>query len=492
MLSRLSAKTFRTFLPVVFTLFSFSAEAYEIKVQIEGVRDTSIILGHYFNKSMYPDDTAFVDSHGRGVFRGKKPLDQGMYVIYLPSGHFFQLMMGNDQQFFISTDTSDFVKHARIEGSADNEIFFDFQQYMVRKQAEISSYQQTLREAESEDDKDRARKAITGLTDERKQKIRQITADHPDLFVSVFLMATMDIEVPDAPKKPDGSIDSSWQYNYYRHHYFDNFNPADGRLLRTPLYEDKIMYYLEKVVPQLPDTLINEVDFLLEGARGDSALFRYLLITLFNYYGKSNIMGMDAVQVHLAEKYYLTEAWWSDEEFLEELRERVSALKPLLLGSPAPDVELVEVPASHFMAAANDTALKRYPHAGQLKTLSAYDSDFIVLFFWEATCSHCKKAVPEMYKVYKDELEGKGVTVLAISTLFGVEGKEKWIDFVNKHETYDWINAWNPYDYKFKVVYDIRSTPQIFILNRQKEIIAKRLGPEQVAGLIEAYRKQKN
>ena len=67
-------------------------------------------------------------------------------------------------------------------------------------------------------------------------------------------------------------------------------------------------------------------------------------------------------------------------------------------------------------------------------------------------------------------------------------GKVKWVDFINKHQMYDWINAWNPYDYKYKIQYDVRTTPQIFILDKDKKIIGKRIGHDQVFDLIEAYK----
>jgi thiol-disulfide isomerase/thioredoxin len=119
------------------------------------------------------------------------------------------------------------------------------------------------------------------------------------------------------------------------------------------------------------------------------------------------------------------------------------------------------------------------------------DADYTVLVFWEPTCSHCKKAIPKLHTIYKNELKDQNVKVLAVCTQFGEDGKEKWVDFVNNHQLYDWINAWNPYDYKYKVVYDIRSTPQIYVLNKDKEIIGKKLGPENVPELIEAYKKIK-
>jgi hypothetical protein len=466
------------------------SKGYEIKMQITGVSDTSIILAHYLNKSIYPDDTIHMDSKGKGIFYGKKTLPQGMYVVYLPDGKYFDLMMGEDQVFTMHTDTTNFVMHAQIEGSSDNQVFFEFQKYMIQTREDLQKNQNILKNSNVRDEIKSAKQAIDSLTAQRKKKINDILTDNPGLFVSTFLKATVEIEVPDPPLNNDGTVDSTWQYRYFKNHYFDNFNPADGRLLYTPLYEDKIMYYLEKVVLQIPDTLIKEVDRLIDGSLGDSTLFRYLLITLFNHYGNSNIMGMDAVQVHLAEKYYLERAWWSDKKFIEELRERVRILKPLILGNSAPNVELLIVPAEHFMAAEKDSVLKKYPHVGTLLKLDEIPSNFLVLFFWEATCSHCKKAVPEMYQIYKEKLEPAGIKVLSISTLFGEDGKIKWIDFVNQHQTYDWINAWNPYDYQYKIIFDIRSTPQIFILDKNKKIIGKRISPEQVPDLIEMYKKQ--
>jgi thiol-disulfide isomerase/thioredoxin len=244
------------------------------------------------------------------------------------------------------------------------------------------------------------------------------------------------------------------------------------------------MTYLTKVIPQVPDSLIPEIDFLIEKSRADSNLFRYMLITLFNYYGKSNIMGMDAVQVHIAEKYYLPESWWSDAKFRAELKDRIEKTKPLLIGNTAPEIELMSVPADHFRAAATDTALRKNPHVGTRFTLSQIKSKYLVLVFWEADCGHCQVVVPELYKIYEKSLQPLGVNVLAVSTLFGEDGKVKWVNFVNDHRLYGWINAWNPYSYDFKLKYDIMATPQIFILDENKKILAKRIGPEQVEEIL--------
>lgn len=490
MLSKIQTKLVFLAIMLLCPLTLINCQGYEIEVKLNGIKDTSAILAHYLNKTMYPDDTAYIDLHGKGIFKGKKVLPEGLYIIYLPSSKYFELIIGKDQIFSLETDTYDLINNLKVHGSTENEVFCDFQRYMISKKAVVLKYQDSIRSAKNDVERQKARKEIENLNNERISKIKKINADDPDLFVATFLKATIDIEAPEPPRDNDGKIDSTWQYWYFRNHYFDNFNISDPRLLRTPLYEEKVMYYLEKVIPHFTDTINNEVDKLIDKTRNDSTLFRFMLVTLFNYYGKSQIMGMDAVQVHIAEKYYLTDAWWNDKKFKDELKERVSALEPLLLGKVAPDIQLRLVPAEHFISAASDTALKKYPHAGSFFNLHEVESNYTVLIFWEATCGHCKVAVPKMYQIYKDTLQKMGVKVIAISTLFGEDGKVEWVDFVNQHKLYDWINAWNPYDYHFKLIYDVKSTPQIFILNKNKEIIGKRIGPEDVVDLINSYRKQ--
>jgi thiol-disulfide isomerase/thioredoxin len=480
---------FLLFCLVFFTLLS-SGQGYDIKVKINGLAEKQVILGHYLSKSMYPDDTTMLDSKGSGSFTGNKKFPGGMYLLYLPNSRYFEIILAEDQTFSLEVDTTDFLKSLTIKGSVENVVFLDFQKFMVTLRRQADSLTQLLKGTDPKT-RNEISAQLKKINDIRIERINSVKKEYPDLFVADFLMATLDITVPDPPKDEDGNVkDSTWQYYYYRNHYFDNFNISDPRLLRTPLYEDKIMNYLTKVIPQVPDSLIPAIDFLIETSRADSSLFRYMLITLFNYYGKSNIMGMDAVQVHIAEKYYLPESWWSDAKFLAELKDRIEKTKPLLIGNVAPEIELMSVPVDHFRAAVTDTALRKYPHVGTRFTLSQIKSKYLVLVFWEADCGHCQVVVPELYKIYQKSLQPLGVTILAVNTLFGEDGKAKWVNFVNDHALYGWINAWNPYSYDFKLKYDVVSTPQIFILDENKKIVAKRIGPEQVEEIVLSLNKK--
>ena len=481
------------FILLIFILpLAIIGQGYKIKVKINGISDTTIILGHYFNKSMYPDDTIWVNNKGTGKFKGKNSLPGGMYVIFLPNTKFFELLINDDQKFYVETDTVDFIENTKIKGSDENSVFFRFQKYMKSLSLRAEPVKKMIMETDDRAEKAKYVRDMENINKERTSYIDSIVETNSGTFIAKFLKATVDIVVPDPPKDEEGNvIDSTWQYYYYRNHYFDNFDISDARLLRTPIYENRIMNYITQVVPQIPDSIIPEVDMLIDKAHADSSLFRFMLIRLFNFYGKSNIMGMDAVLVHIAEKYYINESWWSSDKFIEDLKDRINKIKPLLIGAPAQDFELVHVPSQHFIEAINDTALKKFPHIGKHFNLYNVNAEFTVLLFWEADCGHCKKVVPELYNIYQNNLKDNNVKVIAVSTLFGEEGKVKWVDFVNKYKLYNWINAWNPYSYEFKVKYNIMATPQIFLLDRNKNILAKNINPEQTLNIIRTINNHK-
>ena len=94
---------------IILNLFlTGKTQGYEIKVKINNLSDTTVILGHYLNKSMYPDDTTWLDKKGFGAFKGKNKLPGGMYIIFLPSTKFFEILIDDNQKFYIYTDTLNF------------------------------------------------------------------------------------------------------------------------------------------------------------------------------------------------------------------------------------------------------------------------------------------------------------------------------------------------------------------------------------------------
>ena len=461
------------------------ASGYEIKFKITGISDTSVILGHRFTTSLIPDDTAWVSTDGSGIFKGEKLFPGGMYFLFV-NGDICEFFLDKDQEFYLETDTTNLQGDISFKGSDMNAAWAGFQ-----KNVSVVNKKKDKLMAEKETASEERKKEIDDELKELGKKFHDIKLklinDNSDNLLGVFMKATEEIEVPDPPKDESGNIsDSLFQYHYYRKHYFDNFDYTDARLIRTPIYDEKIMRYINKVVPQVPDTLIKEIDTLIERSRSDAQLFRYMLVTFLNTYAKSEIMGMDAVYLHVAEKYYIPEATWSGQDLIKSLKETVEKQKNLIIGKVAPDVQLVMIPAEHFKMAANDTALKKNVYVGSFFNLHDIKADYIVLYFWSTDCGHCRKSSPKLHDLAL-KLKEDNAVIIAIHMLGGVEGKEEWVDFVNKNKMYNWINAWNPYSYDYKDKYDMKTTNQIYILDKDKKIIAKRISPEQVEEVINAY-----
>jgi thiol-disulfide isomerase/thioredoxin len=451
---------------------SLSGQGYRIEIELQGLSaGDTVIMGEYFTTRMVPMDTLVVDQKGRGVFEGENAFAGGLYLVYYNPRYYFDMLLGDDQDFALSADTSN------LAGT------LEYKNFLQTKREELQHQQSLLAGAASASDTARIREKQEKINGEMESYMDQIGEKHSSLFVSDFIGATREPLPPEDLLTGQKRQDDSIRYFYYREHYFDRFDPFNVRLLHTPLYESKIMNYLSRAVVQHPDSLIVASDFLLEGSKVDEDLYRYMLITLFNHFAESKFMGMDVVYFHIAEHYYIPDASWSSEDFIAKLQDNLDKNKPTLIGQKAPNLVLRQVPGEHFEMAAQDTAIKRDPHIGEDFFLYDSEANYTILYFWEADCSHCKKSTPALHEVYS-RLKEKGVEVITVHAINTIEGKEKWVDFVNEHHMYDWINSWSPYSNDFRILYNLQSYPQLFVLDQDKKIVAKRITPEQAERII--------
>jgi thiol-disulfide isomerase/thioredoxin len=468
---------------LTFLTGSLLAQGYEIRLKAPDFAGKEVILAEYFTNRMVPKDTAQISLTGEAVFAGEEPFEGGMYVMYFGSSYFFDFLLDRDQFFSVTADSTDLVKETKFMGSTDNELFYSYKQYLAEQRKVQQQYEAQLAAAETISDSSWINRKMEELNEQMTAYVDGMIQNNSGTFFSTFLRAMKEHRAPDKLLKGTKRQQDSIRYVYFKDNYFNTFNVSDIRLLHTPLYEPKIKTYINKVAPQHPDSLIAVVDMLIERSRSDEAIFRYMLITLFNNFAESKLMGMDKVYFHIAEKYYIPEATWSSEDFIQKLRDNLEKSIPTFIGNVAPDFELKGLPTDHFHMAQMDTAIKSDPHVGFNFMLSDIPAEYTLLYFWEADCGHCQKSTPKLYEVF-EKYKDQGVQVLAVHVINSVEGKVKWIDFVNEHGLYDWSNCWSPYDNEFRKQYNLQSFPQLFLLDKDKKIIAKQLTPEQVDDIL--------
>ena len=56
---------------------------------------------------------------------------------------------------------------------------------------------------------------------------------------------------------------------------------SDSRMLRTPIFFNKMDQYLEKLTPKHPDSIIVSADFLVEQSRANKKIFQYVQTVTF-------------------------------------------------------------------------------------------------------------------------------------------------------------------------------------------------------------------
>jgi len=471
---------------LLFTAGTTFSQGYRISLDAPDFAGQDVILAEYFTGRMVPKDTAAISLTGKAVFAGEKAFDGGLYVIFFNQNYYFDFMMDKDQEFAIKTDSSDLATKTKYSGSEINELFYTYKNYLAAQRTRRSAYESSLTAAGSKADSTRIMDQMKALDKETGEIVEKMIEANPDTFFATFLLAMKEKRAPEELLTGTKHQQDSTRYVYYKNHYFDNFDVSDIRLLHTPIYEPKINTYIGRVVPQHPDSLIHAVDMLIGKSRADEDIFRYMLITLFNHFAESKMMGMDKVYFHIAEQYYLPEATWSSEDFLTKLKENLDKSKGTFIGETAPDFELKGIPAEHFQMAEMDTAIKQDPHVGYNFMLSQVPAEYTILYFWESDCGHCQKSTPKLYEVFQKYKEQQ-VQVVAVHVINSVEGKVEWVDFVNEHQLYEWINCWSPYKNDFRQMYNLQSFPQLFLLDKEKKIIAKSLSPEQADDILNRF-----
>lgn len=438
---------------------------YSIKVKIKGLKDTVCYIGYHYGDKKYIKDTLKVDAEGNCVYEGNKELEGGIYLVIMPNKTYFEILINTkEQKFSLETDTADFVENMKVVGSHENKIFNEYQRFMVKQYKSLPSLNERLeKNKENADSTKIIKEQITKINEEVTEYRLQITDKYPESFLAKIIKTMKEPEVPEPPKDKDGKIlDSLFSYKYYKQHFFDDIDFSDGRLMRTPILHEKVMQYMDKLTPIHPDSIIVSADLILEKAKANKDIFRYFLVTLTHKYETSKYMGMDAVFVHLAERYYLTgQAEWADSALIAKIEERVNKLRPTLLGVKATNILLWDT-------------------LGKLHSLYELKAKYTIIFFYDPDCGHCEKEIPKMVELYH-KVKPYDVEVFGVCTVTDVQ---KWKDYIKK-EKMDWLNVADPYyRSKFRDYYDIYSTPVIYLLDEKKEILAKRIDTEQLENIL--------
>ncbi|HKH62041.1 MAG TPA: thioredoxin-like domain-containing protein [Flavitalea sp.] len=455
---------FLLFLVCIASLGSTAQQGYNIKIALKPYKSAKIYLGYYYGKMKAIADSTILNENSIGSFAGKESLHGGIYFLVSPKKEIlFEVLIDKDQDFSITADTTNLPGSVIFSGTTDNTQFQSYSAFANQTGQAITRLNEELKSTNAKDSaaiNSKIRTLSRSLTAYRDSVGKIYSAS----LLSMLFNAIREPEIPPASSHPGGKYDSNYAYQYYKSNYWKGVSLGDERLVRTPFFEPKLEKYYRELVHPNADSIKNEIDAMLLQARGSQEMFKYLLVHFVQKYINPEYMGLDAVFVHLFEKYINTgQAEFFTAQYKDFMTKRAYSLMANLIGQPAANLEMV------------DTSGKSIP-------LYNIQSDYTVVVFWDPGCSHCKEVVPKVNSIYKAKWKNRGVVVYAVKT----EGtREDWVKFINEHKLTGWLHVYQLPEKQaaesaagrpgYRQLYDVYQTPILYLLDKDKRIIAKKL-----------------
>lgn len=454
------------FLFAEITQKSKNLAAIKFEGNIKNYIHQPIVIYKCYKDSLILIEEINTNDKGQFSFNGFTGENIALYKIILLKNQFFYILNdGNSveiktlfQPDLFNNIASDSLKVIKSE---ENKRFYKFQ--YLQQQLNTANYflLQMMRlyplgdsfHAQIEKEYFRRHEAMTRF-------IENIETRNKSLSAKIALAYYQSI-IPDW-KQPD-----DWRDSIVALGYFDYFNPADSFYLQTNILPEKMDLYLAlktNKVDNYGQPIKNELflssaaqEFLNQTKTNDNN-FEFC----FNYFLKKfSTDHQDQAYLTLFSTYYKphAEACESALSISEELKEKANTLKKVSVGTIAPDFIIMEEKLNLYQLPAEHT----------------------LLLFWASWCPHCVEEISKI-KSAIDDYQHKGKNLLVIAISLDTDEKQ-WAQFVEQNQLTNWINMsdFKSWDGTIPKQYNIYATPTMFLLNKEKTIIAK---PETVQQLI--------
>ena len=215
-------------------------------------------------------------------------------------------------------------------------------------------------------------------------------------------------------------------------HFWDGIEAFDGPTDENPVLAAQIDFYFDKMVSPLPDSIYLEIDRLVERTNFNTDLRDFILWHLLEKYRHPEYMSQDQVFVYLYDNYFSQlEIKDLNESNFSLIRDKAEIFRRLALFNLAPNFAI------------NDSV-----------DLHSVESDYTVLFFYDHDCDVCQQEMQDLDSIFTMYPE---ITVLAI-------------DMNTNDVRVDTLYG----------LYDIETTPLIYVLDNEKRIIAKKIRAKQI------------
>ena len=446
-----------------------ASTGHSIQISLKPYQNTKIYIGTNYGNSRVLADSAILNDKSEGVFESSKKLTPGIYFVVSPKyAILFDFLVDENQKFKIIADTTNLTA-VTIIGSKENDIFKNYSKSMNDIGVQLGEIEKAFKSAINANDSTTLVNKYNDKKKELNDKRQAIMKGQPNTMTAYFLNV---MQRPDAPAIPivNGKADSTYPFYYVKNHFWDNVVFNDNRLVRTPFFETKLDEYFKNYISREPDSIIEEVQYMLTVAKTGNEIYPFLLFKFTNKYITPEFMGQDKVFLHIYQNFFAKgDTTLLNEASKKSITERAYSMMANQLGLAAPPLVINDI---------ND------------KKISLYDmaSPYTFVAFWDPTCSHCKEEIPRVDSFYKAIWSKLNVKILSVNINF--KELASWKTFIKENQLAGWIHAYQTEadlnkeiqqgkPTTIRQLYDVFKTPTFYLLDANKKIIAKNLSIEQ-------------
>lgn len=444
-------------------------KGYQIKINLNGFRGDTLLLASYYGNTVKLVDTAAAAVPGVFVFKGNQALIGGIYmVISQKKKKLFEFVVDGNQKFTLTTDTANYSLDMKVENSLENQLFYNYlrfneKQYnasliLEKRRKKLKKGTQNYQELTAKMD---SLKNVVG------QYRDQLAQKYPKTFVADIFRSMAKTEKIDT-EKPKTKV----AFYQLKDHYWDHFALNDARNFRTPLYKREVNSFFRDFVPQQPDSVDQAIDKVISRAEPCSECVSYLVWKFTVEYQNPKYMGFDKVFVHLVDQYFDKEPIQNTTpSILKLLKKRADEMRPLLLGKKAPELVLMDT-------------------TGKYIGFESLPNRFTLLLFWDYKCGVCRQEMKKLVPFYNKYAKKYDLAVYGICINPNLNNWKKAV----RDRKLPWIDVNGTQSIKgdFTKTYHIQGTPQFYLLDRNKKIIAKQFSVDQLKLILDDYLKRNN
>lgn len=459
-------------------LFTFEMEAQTIKspdnkfnleVTYPGQSGKKLYLGQYWRGATYAKDSVVLSAGGKGVFTAKEKYPEGQYFLYIAPDFRTDMLFGSEQSKMQITINKDNFLKSTVTGNDDTRLLWSY----LNKVAENDALRETLEDQLSASDLTPQKRAGIEKEIATEEQIAQtyvnnLIKENKTSWFGTFLKGMTPITLPYTDPKNDKEFAENNKYG--KVHYFDNINLTDPRLWRTNYLTSYIESYMTQWVNPTPDSLAIAATKLVSRTKENEVCFKEMLSYLINTTTSSDRMGDENIWAKLCEDYVFGKNLaWIDSAQVSGLQYMYEHIKNNRIGMRARNIKLTTIDG---------------------KTIETNDikAEYLILYFYGHDCNHCIEETPRIYNEVYTKYKDKGLQVVAID----IKGSDKteWDKFVKNNKMTGWINAADPNNIsQYWLNYDTSYIPSVFVLDKNKKIVAKKIDSKGLEQFFDYYTK---